>query len=61
MNMADKGISQLHAKVLDAAREIDCEVGGTELAQMPVNVARLLVRLKRRIQDADAASRSDEA
>jgi len=48
------------ASVLDAAREINDAVGGAELARMPKDVARLIVKLKRWVQDGDAA-RTKEA
>lgn len=48
-----------YASVLEAAREIDGEIGGRELARMPPECARLIVRLKRWIQDGDAAGIRD--
>lgn len=41
-------------KVVGTLREIDKIVGGKELAHMPVPVAKLLVRLKKWIQDIDS-------
>lgn len=48
-----------YASVLDTAREIDREIGGSELARMPPECARLIVKLKRWIQDGDAVGIRD--
>lgn len=45
--------SDCYAKVLDAARDIDKNINGTTLARMPAGCARLIVDLKRWIQDGD--------
>lgn len=47
-------LRQQHAALVEAARDIDKHIGGTELARMPVDCAKRIVMLKRRIQDMDA-------
>lgn len=57
----NSGSRNCYAAVLEAAREIDNAVGGTELARMPRDVAKLIVKLKRWIQDGDVAAKTEKA
>ena len=45
---------EMLSDLLSQCRKIDLEIGGKELANMPVPCAKLIVGLKKRIQDYDA-------
>lgn len=48
-----------YAAVLEAVRDIDKNIGGTELARMPVDCAKRIVILKKWIQDGDVYAMED--
>ena len=49
------------ASLVEAARELDRQCGGTELARMPKETARLTVNLKKAIQDYDQCGGGSDA
>lgn len=52
-------MNEQYNNVIEIVREIDQKVGGAELAQMPKEIAALIVKLKRSIIDTDFTVKSD--